>query len=68
MENLVMGGRWILVLNKYGGGGGRDYLQSEQGPVADYFKHGTGPPALIEGEELTVQLRDCWLIQDELSS
>jgi len=21
MENLVMGGKWILVLNKYGGGG-----------------------------------------------
>lgn len=65
MENLVMGGRRILVLSKWGEG---DYLHSEQGPVADYFEHGTGPPAFIEGEELTVHLRDCWLIQDELSS
>ena len=30
--------------------GGWDYLHSEQGPVADYFKHGTGPPAFIEGD------------------
>jgi hypothetical protein len=36
--------------------------------VADYCTHGTGPPAFIEGEELTVQLRDYWLIKDELSS
>ena len=49
-------------------GGGGDYLHSEQGPMADYCNRGTGPPAFTEGEELPVQLRDCWLIKDELSS